>query len=149
MKLDEKNSLKKPFKMMDPEFSKLLLRFVRNLRTIDQLKSEDRCIVKHNQEIFGIVAPSDGCKTGAGSCAYILTEKIHHEPTVKDDERIMVDIPIATKLIESGKKISEKDWKGIIFSDEDPNMMNKYRQQFGVEPDLQETHAGNSKILRG
>ena len=115
VKMDEKNALKKPFKMMDPEFSKLLLRFVRNLRTIDQLKSEDRCIVKHNQEIFGIVAPSDGGKTGAGSCAYILTEKIHHEPTVKDDERIMVDIPIATKLIESGKKISEKDWKGIIF----------------------------------
>ena len=23
-------------------------------------------------------------------------------------------------------------------------MMKKYRQQFGVEPDLQETHAGNS-----
>ena len=85
MKLDEKNSLKKPFKMMDPEFSKLLLRFVRNLRTIDQLKSEDRCIVKHDEEIFGIVAPSDGGKTGAGSCAYLLTEKRCYEPTVKDD----------------------------------------------------------------
>ena len=87
--------------------------------------------------------PKDGGKTGAGSCAYILTEKIQHEHTVEDDERIMIDIPIACKLIQSGEKISEKDWKGIIFSDEDLNLMHKYRQQFGVDPDLRETHAGN------
>ena len=121
--MTEKNALKKPFKMMDPEFSRLLLKFVQNLRTIDQLQPEDRCIVKHDQDIFGMVAPSDGGKTGAGSSVYILTEKIQHSHTVESDARIMIDIPIACKLIQSDEKILEKDWKGIIFSDEDPDSL--------------------------
>ena len=65
--------------------------------------------------------------TGAGSSVYILTEKIQYSHTVESDKRIMIDIPIACKLIQSDEKILEKDWKGIIFSDEDPDMLHKYK----------------------
>ena len=102
IRLTERNALKKPFAQVDPSFASMLLKYVNKLKEIDQIKEEERAMVRMGEDIYGAVAPSDGGKTGAGSCVYILTEKVDRKPTMEEDLRVMVDLPVATRLVDSG-----------------------------------------------
>ena len=72
---------------VDQSFASMLLKYVNKLKEIDKIKEEERAMVRVGEDIYGAVVPSDGGKTGAGSCVYILTEKVEKEPTMEEDLR--------------------------------------------------------------
>ena len=88
----------------------MLLKYVNKLKEIDQIKEEERAMVRVGEDIYGAVVPSDGGKTGAGSCVYILTEKLEKEQSSGNvahyswNETIPLDILLSENKLPSLKR---------------------------------------------